>query len=78
MRLGVGYEFLDRPDGFERLARTYGLRFAAPPRVMDLGLLYRALQAKQVDVVAGSNTDGMIAALGFPSAGRRQTLLSTL
>ncbi len=65
MRLGVGYEFLERPDGFEGLARTYGLRFAAPPRVMDLGLLYRALQAKQVDVVAGSNTDGMIAALGL-------------
>jgi glycine betaine/choline ABC-type transport system substrate-binding protein len=28
-------------------------------------LLYRALQAKQVDVVAGSNTDGLIAALGL-------------
>ncbi len=65
MRIGVGYEFLERPDGFAGLARTYGLRFAAPPIVMDLGLLYRALQAKQVDVVAGSNTDGMIAALGL-------------
>lgn len=65
MRLGVGYEFLERPDGFEGLARTYGLQFAALPKVMDLGLLYRALQAKQVDVVAGSNTDGMIAALGL-------------
>jgi osmoprotectant transport system substrate-binding protein len=30
---------------------------------MDLGLLYRALQNKQVDIVAGSNTDGLIAAL---------------
>jgi osmoprotectant transport system substrate-binding protein len=65
MRLGVGYEFLERPDGFVGLAKTYGLQFAAPPSVMDLGLLYRALQAKQVDVVAGSNTDGMIAALGL-------------
>ncbi len=65
MRIGVGYEFLERPDGFVGLAKTYGLRFAAPPSVMDLGLLYRALQAKQVDVVAGSNTDGMIAALGL-------------
>jgi osmoprotectant transport system substrate-binding protein len=64
-RIGVGYEFLERPDGFAGLARTYGLRFAAPPIVMDLGLLYRALEAKQVDVVAGSNTDGMIAALGL-------------
>lgn len=65
MRMGVGYEFLERPDGFVGLARSYGLQFAAPPSVMDLGLLYRALQAKQVDVVAGSNTDGMIAALGL-------------
>jgi osmoprotectant transport system substrate-binding protein len=63
MRIGVGYEFLERADGFRGLAETYGLRFAAPPRVMDLGLLYRALQAKQVDIVAGSNTDGMISAL---------------
>lgn len=65
MRLGVGYEFLERPDGFRGLASTYDLHFAAPPSVMDLGLLYRALQAKQVDVVAGSNTDGPIAALGL-------------
>ncbi|HEY3929671.1 MAG TPA: glycine betaine ABC transporter substrate-binding protein [Candidatus Koribacter sp.] len=63
MRLGVGYEFLEREDGFPGLAKTYGLKFAAAPAVMDLGLLYRALESKQVDVVAGSNTDGLIAAL---------------
>ena len=65
MRIGVGYEFLEREDGFQGLARTYGLRFAASPTVMDLGLIYRALQAKQVDIVVGSNTDGLIAALGL-------------
>jgi osmoprotectant transport system substrate-binding protein len=65
MRIGVGYEFLERADGFAGLAETYGLQFAAPPRVMDLGLLYRALEAKQVDIVAGSNTDGLISALGL-------------
>jgi osmoprotectant transport system substrate-binding protein len=65
LRLGVGYEFLERPDGFPGLAKTYGLKFAEAPRVMDLGLLYRALQSRQVDVVAGSNTDGLIAALGL-------------
>jgi osmoprotectant transport system substrate-binding protein len=63
LRMGVGYEFLERPDGYPGLTKTYGLRFAEPPRVMDLGLLYRALQNRQVDVVAGNNTDGMIAAL---------------
>ena len=65
MRIGVGYEFLERADGFSGLSKTYQLRFAAQPSVMDLGLLYRALQSKQVDIVAGSNTDAMIAALGL-------------
>jgi osmoprotectant transport system substrate-binding protein len=63
MRLGVGFEFLERPDGYPGLAAKYGLKFAETPRVMDLGLLYRALQSHQVDLVAGSNTDGLIAAL---------------
>lgn len=64
-RAGFGYEFMERPDGYEGLARTYGLHFAAPPRIMDLGLLYRALKEKEVDIVAGSATDGLISALGF-------------
>lgn len=63
MRLGVGFEFLERPDGYQGLARKYGLKFAETPRIMDLGLLYRALESHQVDLVAGSNTDGLIAAL---------------
>jgi osmoprotectant transport system substrate-binding protein len=63
LRLGIGYEFLERADGFPGLASTYGLKFMEAPRVMDLGLLYRAIQNRQVDVVAGSNTDGMIAVL---------------
>lgn len=63
LRLGVGYEFLERPDGYKGLAARYGLKFSEAPRVMDLGLLYRALQNNQVDIVAGSNTDGLIAAL---------------
>jgi osmoprotectant transport system substrate-binding protein len=64
-RLGVGYEFLERPDGYRGLAQKYGLKFAEPPRVMDLGLLYRALQTKQVDMAAGNATDGLIEALHF-------------
>ena len=63
LRLGVGYEFIERPDGYKGLAAKYGFKFAEDPRVMDLGLLYRALQNNQVDIVAGSNTDGLIAAL---------------
>jgi len=65
LRLGVGYEFLERQDGYKGLVSTYGLKFAEAPRVMDLGLLYRALQNGSVNVVAGNNTDGLIAALGL-------------
>ncbi len=64
LRLGVGYEFQSRPDGLDGLEKAYGLQFARP-RVMDLGLLYRALGANQVDVIAGNSTDGPIRALGF-------------
>jgi len=62
-RAGFGYEFMERPDGYKGLAATYGLRFAEPPRIMDLGLLARALKEKQVDLVAGNTTDGLIPAL---------------
>jgi osmoprotectant transport system substrate-binding protein len=64
-RVGVGFEFLERPDGFRGWSDRYALRFAAPPRVMDLGLLYRALLDHQVDIVAGNSTDGLIDALGL-------------
>ena len=59
---GFGYEFMERPDGYEGLVRTYGLRFASKPRILDLGLLYRALLDKQVDLVAGNSTDGLLSA----------------
>jgi osmoprotectant transport system substrate-binding protein len=62
-RAGVGYEFLERPDGFPGWSQSYNLHFAAAPNVMDLGLLYRALVDHQVDIVAGNSTDGLIDSL---------------
>jgi osmoprotectant transport system substrate-binding protein len=62
-RAGFGYEFAERADGFPGLAKTYNLKFAQPPLTMDLGLLYRALTSKQVDLVAGNTTDGLISSL---------------
>jgi osmoprotectant transport system substrate-binding protein len=64
-RLGIGYEFMERPDGYAGLVKAYGFKFREPPRFMDLGLLYRALEEHQVDVVVGNSTDGLIAALGL-------------
>jgi osmoprotectant transport system substrate-binding protein len=62
-RAGFGYEFMERPDGYRGLAETYGLHFAEEPRVMDLGLLARALRDHQIDLAAGNTTDGLIPAL---------------
>jgi osmoprotectant transport system substrate-binding protein len=64
-RLGVGYEFEQRPDGLPGLSSAYGLKFAEAPRTMDLGLLYRALTAHRVDMIAANSTDGPIQALGL-------------
>ena len=62
-RAAFGYEFLNRADGFPGLAERYGLRFAAPPSAMDLGLTYRALADGRVDLIAGDSTNGLISAL---------------
>ncbi|MGB7439109.1 MAG: glycine betaine ABC transporter substrate-binding protein [Candidatus Acidiferrum sp.] len=64
-RAGVGYEFLERPDGYRGWTERYGLRFGREPSVLDLGLLYRALVEKKVDIVAGNSTDGLIEALNL-------------
>src|SRR5437667_4700433 len=62
---GFGYEFIERGDGYPGLAKAYNLRFSNPPRIMDLGLSYRALADHQVDFIAGNSTDGLINALGL-------------
>ena len=64
-RAGFGYEFMERPDGYKGLVASYGLRFAEAPRIMDLGLITRALKDRQVDLIAANNTDGLIPALDF-------------
>ena len=64
-RPGFGYEFVERPDGWNGLQQHYGLRFADRPATMDLGLTYRALASGKVDLIAGNSTDGLIEALGL-------------
>jgi osmoprotectant transport system substrate-binding protein len=64
-RLGVGYEFLTRPDGLQRLDKAYSLQWQGTPRSMDLGLLYQALQQKKIDMAAGNSTDAQLAGSKF-------------
>ena len=61
-KLGVGYEFARREDGLPGLIQTYGLRVSGV-RTMDLGLIYQALSKRQVDMVAGNSTDGLLSVL---------------
>jgi osmoprotectant transport system permease protein len=63
-RAGFGQDFMSRPDGYEGFARAYGLKFMVL-REMDLSLTYRALVERQVDLIAGNSTDGLIARHGL-------------
>jgi osmoprotectant transport system substrate-binding protein len=62
---GFGYEFTERPDGWNGLQRAYGLRFSRAPQTMDLGLTYKAVAGGEVDLIAGNSTDGLIEPLGL-------------
>jgi glycine betaine/choline ABC-type transport system substrate-binding protein len=61
--LGVGYEFQQRSDGLAGLIKTYNLPILGSPKTMDLGLLYKALEQRQVSMVAGNATDGQLSVL---------------
>ena len=59
-RLGMGYEFRQRPDGLDGMLKAYDLRLSEDPITMDLGLLYSALDSRKVDMIAANSTDGLI------------------
>ena len=61
--LGVGYEFQQRSDGLAGLLKTYNLPILESPKTMDLGLLYKALEQREVSMVAGNATDGQLSVL---------------
>jgi osmoprotectant transport system substrate-binding protein len=60
-KLGLGYEFDGRRDGMPALDK-YHLPFSGSPHIMDLGLMYKALEQGQVTMVAANATDGPLAA----------------
>jgi osmoprotectant transport system permease protein len=63
-RAGFGQDFMSRADGYPGFSKAYGFHFEAT-REMDLSLTYRALAEKQVDLIAGNSTDGLIARYGL-------------
>jgi osmoprotectant transport system substrate-binding protein len=62
LRLGAGPEFRDRKDGLPGLRARYGIEFKEDLQ-MAIGLRYQALANKQIEIVNGYSTDGMISAL---------------
>ena len=63
--LGVGYEFLHRPDGLAGLQKTYALPLEGTPKTMDLGLLYAALERGRSTSWPANSTDGLLAERDF-------------
>jgi osmoprotectant transport system substrate-binding protein len=62
LKLGAGPEFRDREDGLPGLKAKYGIVFKEDVQ-MAIGLRYQAIAGKQIDIVNGYSTDGMISAL---------------
>lgn len=63
-RAGFGQDFMARADGYPGFGKAYGFHFQEI-REMDLSLTYRALAEKQVDLIAGNSTDGLISRYGL-------------
>ena len=62
LRAGLDPEFLERPDGWPGLEKTYGLELPDKPRQLDPGIVYRAVANGDVDIVDTYSTDGRIPA----------------
>ncbi|MGO4338722.1 glycine betaine ABC transporter substrate-binding protein [Labrys sp. KB_33_2] len=66
LMMGTTAEFPKRQDGLLGLQKTYDFEAGrANVKPMDLGLAYRALANKDLDVISAQATDGQIAALGL-------------
>lgn len=58
--IGVPPDFMERPDGFVGLKTKYQMQFASV-RIMDPGLMYKAIQLNQLDAIMAFSTDARIA-----------------
>lgn len=57
--LGAVFEFIDRPDGLPGFQEEYNLAFK-DVRGMDHGMMYRAINGNEVDVINSYTTDGQL------------------
>lgn len=57
---GFPSEFMQRPDGYPGLEKTYGLHFSRPPVDLAPGHMYAAVARGQVDIISAYSTDGRI------------------
>lgn len=60
LRGGFTSEFMERPDGYPGLRKTYGFTLRSTTD-LDPGLMYQAIAQRQVDVICAFATDGRIA-----------------
>ncbi|EIM06992.1 hypothetical protein A1A1_08499 [Planococcus antarcticus DSM 14505] len=57
--LGAVFEFIDRPDGLPGFREEYDLEFK-DVKGMDHGMMYRSINADEVDVINSYTTDGQL------------------
>ncbi|WP_235801846.1 glycine betaine ABC transporter substrate-binding protein [Ureibacillus manganicus] len=58
-RLGAVFEFIDRPDGLPGFQKEYDIQFK-DVKGMDHGMMYRSINAGEVDVINSYTTDGQL------------------
>lgn len=58
LKFGLSYEFLNREDGWKNLAEYYELK--QKPVGLEHGLVYKAIEDKQIDLTDVYSTDGEI------------------
>lgn len=59
LTLGAVFEFIDRPDGLPGFEKAYDLSFQSV-KGMDHGMMYRSIDAGEVDVINSYTTDGQL------------------
>lgn len=64
LKLGLSQEFIGRADGWPGLVAKYGFKFP-PPRGLDHGLAYEAIQSGEIDVTDIYSTDAKLDRYGL-------------